>query len=538
MTTSLYRVLGSAAGLMCLAAPQQPSSASQRAEPGQAASAQSDVPAARRGMPAARTGVGSGGAASRQVGTPALSALPQPTSEPQLLRADEDPLIRFLTSSDPAAPFRMEVSSAVETHPRVEESIAAEQEAQGVRSEVRAGLFPQVDVNLTSERSIGREFSNDPDNIIERSRPDRRTDGVVSASQLLYDFGATTNRIKSANAGIEGAEAQIEVTAIQTALQAITAYYDLFGYGKLAELSEGYVARHKSILADTEFRVRQGYGPAADLARVESYVASAEAFVGRYQRQLASARARYAEVFGSPPPARLARPTPPAQIYASYEAAVAASRSAPALAAAEAQAESARQAWRASRAEQLPRVTANLDASKYDVYDRWNADYDVRARVVLRHRILGFGSISSRTDQALARYRQSEFAAEQAGNEVGRDAGIAYRDVQVLEDQVEALKTAYFASRRTRDLFVEQFRVARGSLLELLRAEQDYFQAAANYLEGVIELDVARYVLLARTGALLEDLGVRLQTEQPPSNEPWTPPLRSPAVGPRAVPHG
>ncbi len=52
--------------------------------------------------------------------------------------------------------------------------------------------------------------------------------------------------------------------------------------------------------------------------------------------------------------------------------------------------------------------------------------------------------------------------------------------------------------------------MSRGTLIELLRAEQDYFAAAAQYLQGNIELDVARFTLLARTGEILPVAGVKL----------------------------
>ena len=55
-------------------------------------------------------------------------------------------------------------------------------------------------------------------------------------------------------------------------------------------------------------------------------------------------------------------------------------------------------------------------------------------------------------------------------------------------------------------MIAERFRVARGSLFDLLAAEQSYFETAANYLQAITDLDTARYVLLARTGGLADIL--------------------------------
>ena len=62
---------------------------------------------------------------------------------------------------------------------------------------------------------------------------------------------------------------------------------------------------------------------------------------------------------------------------------------------------------------------------------------------------------------------------------------------------------AYRANRIARDTMAEQVRLSRGSLIDLLRAEEDYFGAARALLQGHIERDIAHYTLLARTGELL-----------------------------------
>ena len=89
-----------------------------------------------------------------------------------------------------------------------------------------------------------------------------------------------------------------------------------------------------------------------------------------------------------------------------------------------------------------------------------------------------------------------------------RDARIALADVGALQDSEDALASAYLASRMSRDVLTERFRVSRGTLFDVLTAESNYFGVAARYVQSVIELDTARYTLLARTGKLLEVLAI------------------------------
>lgn len=437
-----------------------------------------------------------------------IATLPGPSGAPQSIDPTADPLLNFLKRADATTDFTVLVGTAIEKHPSVQEAINVQREARQVRSEVRAGLLPRVDAQLNGDYSLARNFeSNDPDNIIERSRPRTRTDANLTAEQLLLDFGATGARIRAASARIAVAEAEVRRVANDAGLRSVAAYYDVLAYQTLADIGQAFIQRHRDILADTRLRFEQGYGAGGDVARVESYLASAEGTVARFDRQLASARARYLEAFGVPAPARLTRPAPPASAASSAEQAVALSEKSPEVTAAKARETSAEREWRAARADRLPRVTGVVDATQYDVLDAGD-DYDVRGRVVLRHSLFAGGRTSARANQALARYRQAEFAADRVVSEAGRDADIAFEDVRVLERQAATLERAYIANRRTRDLFVEQFKVSRGTLLDVLQAEQDYFEAATAYLQGATELDVARHVLLDRTGELLGHFNV------------------------------
>jgi len=80
--------------------------------------------------------------------------------------------------------------------------------------------------------------------------------------------------------------------------------------------------------------------------------------------------------------------------------------------------------------------------------------------------------------------------------------------VRALEQQLEALEAAYIASRRSRDVLVERFLASRGTLFDVVAAEDAYFESAASYIQALSELDAARYVLLSRTGGLLAALGI------------------------------
>lgn len=80
---------------------------------------------------------------------------------------------------------------------------------------------------------------------------------------------------------------------------------------------------------------------------------------------------------------------------------------------------------------------------------------------------------------------------------------------------MSAFEESYLAARISRDGVAERFRVARGSVFDVLNSEEELFQAAVSYLQGLSELDTNRYVLLARTGGLLNCLQIDVAAGDP-----------------------
>ena len=178
--------------------------------------------------------------------------------------------------------------------------------------------------------------------------------------------------------------------------------------------------------------------------------------------------------------------------------------SAPIVRAARADADAAARDAEAVRADLFPTVSASIEAGRYGVFET-DIDYDVRARLNVRLRLFGGGD--ARADQAAARAMADGARADRIRQEALRDIRVAASDVRALEEQLTALRNSYVAAKISRDVLVERFRVARGSLFDVLSAEDAYFATATAYVQAIVDLDIARYVLLARTGQLLPALG-------------------------------
>ena len=309
-----------------------------------------------------------------------------------------------------------------------------------------------------------------------------------------------------------GAQASVEDTATRLALQAVSAWYNVYGYRTLVRLSEAFADSQRELRGSIETRIRQGAAAAGDIAQVDSYIASSAAQLADFRRQLASAEAQYVAVIGEPAPADLSRAPVPALGGITAATLSGETDRLPLVRAARLGVQAARADVRALQGDRLPQLSAGIDAGRYGIIET-SRDYDVRGSVTLSMRI--GGGIDQRIGQARARASGADARLRRTQIEVRRDAEIALADVSALNDAQGAIQENYLASRRSRDVLAERFRVSRGTLFDLLAADNNYFGVAARFIQTTIELDTARYALLARTGRLLPALNI-----QPAALEP------------------
>ncbi len=440
-------------------------------------------------------------------------ALPGPERDPLHMNISQDPVLSLSEYKVTLTEFRDYIATALANSPVILEAAYSLSEGEAARREARSALFPVIDLSVTENRALVRNFSNDPDSIIERSRGNGRADASASVQQLLFDFGATNRRVEAAAARIEGAKANQARAAEAEALRAIGAWYDVIAYRYMVVLATTFLENQQDLKTALDMRIRQGVSAPVDRARVQSAEASARTQLAAFERQLGDAKARFFETFRVEPSDDMGRaPTLPLS-QLSRENVIANAEHSSAVRAAEANARAARSDAKASRADTLPTLVGGIDAGRYGLLEQGRNDYDVRARITLRHRLLGPGQ--ARADQASARAGAQEARANSVRDQSIKEASTAWSEYEGLRDALAAQRLDYLASRVTRDATIERFRVSRGSLFDVLDSEQRYFNAAASYIRLLSEHDAATYLLLARSDALLPALGIDPQKLRP-----------------------
>lgn len=401
---------------------------------------------------------------------------------------------------DPA--FTSMVRRAVGRHPAFHAQISQLGETNANRRAARSQLYPQLSTQLRGDYVVTRDFDPGTDNVVESLRPREQFTAGISASQLLFDGGTTFQRIKSARARDSEFRFSLQSRINDLAMASLAAYHDLATHQALTVLGDAYIRRHQDILSSVRERVRLGAGARADETQARARLAAAEARVAEIRESTALAEIRYREFFGEDA-GLLVRPSFDRLSVDSREQAIAAAAdNNPEIAVAQARADAQRADYKAAKGSRLPEVRLSVDAVKFDVFETGD-DFDVRAGLNVNYNLFGGGARAAEISAAASRAQREKFNAEQVQLEVSREASIAFERRRGADARLAALATAVIAHDETRDLVLERYRVSRGDLIDVLQAENDYFDAGVNYLTGLASRDMAIYGLMEHTGDLL-----------------------------------
>jgi outer membrane protein, adhesin transport system len=427
-------------------------------------------------------------------------AIPMPSERPQMIAADNDSFLMALAKRAAATDFDVRLNAAATALPVLGERAQDVVAAQAGRDQARSRLFPGLGVDFIGARTITRDLQS-PSTQVENLTPFRRNDVIGSVDQLVTDFGATSARIRAGSASTDAARAELDAARNVALLQLVTSWYDVLWAQAAAALVRSNVKRMQALSDGAQIRFESGVDSGGDVARARSYLAAAQSQAINTDRQLKAASARYFELFGHAP-GTLDRPA------WTGEASSPQGDERPELVSARAQERAANAALDAAKSDRLPRVDARISGSGYDVLRGATPAYDVRAQLTLRQRFSTGGAEAARVAELAARRKSAALAVNRVAAAVDREGQVAVSDVDALSSSLVPLRMAYLDSRRARDLFAEQFRVSRGTLFDVLRAERDLLDAALTLAKTEYDLDVARFTLLARQGGLIERFGM------------------------------
>ncbi len=399
-----------------------------------------------------------------------------------------------------ATTLREAAAAALNSDPRAAALQSAVDAAGAQREMALAGFRP----NVLFSGEIGR-MDLQTDALFPESGARNPNGLTLALSQPLYSGGRNRAQLAAADAGLDASRQRASSETQQLMLEAIAAYLDVLRDRAVLDQAQ---ASHRTLEAantDTGKRFDAGEVTRTDVAQAQARAAESLAALAGAQARVRANEAAFERVTGLAPDALTPIGAPPV-LPASLDEALRWAGESPIVAAAIAQARSARAQVNVASADHLPKVSIDAQANTrdntefgYDRLDTWSA------LLKLSVPIYQGGAVQAHVAQARAQAAQAGYAADDAQRAARQAAIQSWELWQAAQQAVPAYQAQVSAAELALSAVRKELEVGSRTTLDLLDAERERLSAHVNLVSSERDRALAAYRLLAACGHLRLD---------------------------------
>jgi len=398
------------------------------------------------------------------------------------------------------------VTSALKHFPDIRAAQANRRAAAELVDQARGAYFPSADLLL----GTGREETDSPGTRFAGQEAHlNRRESELTVTQLLFDWGATEGQVRRFAERADGANYQVASAGEAVALRAGLAYLEVLRLRGQIAFAEASVAAHERTVRQVDTLVERGAGRRSDLQQAAGRLALAQNQLAQLRGQLTQAEAAYRHVVGEMPGA-LARPELadrlPQNIDRAIEDAVAAH---PTVLVAEREHSAAQADRDSARGRMAPRINLEGGVARNNNIDGVRGLNEERFLMLrLRSNLFRGGSDLARVREAEARVEEASANLGRARNDVERELRQAWASLGANRVRLPDLERHAELSVQVVEAYRAQFGIGQRSLLDVLNAEAELYNARGDALNGQVAVTADEIRVLAGVGTLVSALGV------------------------------
>ncbi len=409
------------------------------------------------------------------------------------------------------------VEKALQYSPRLKELQFNRDAVQHDLDQSRGAYLPSVDLIL----GYGLDQHSDSTTRLDGADPsneewDRRGEASLSLTQKLYDGGETKSRVEVRKSLIGSADHRVHDNAQAIALDAIIAHLDVYRQRELVSLSEMNLKMHQDILGSLQELREAGAGSVADVTQVQGRLARAESSLYATKADLSSANGRYLRIVGMYPQ-DVGYAGMPIDSPVSLEQALQETEHGnPKVLALGKDTEEATARIDLAESAYKPKINLELKTNYRDQVEgdsSWK--YSNEAMVRLRWNLFNGGQDKAGANAAKSRKMQSRSSMMEQLTEALEETNTSWAQLFSSQKQVVAYRSAVDFSKETLESYMQQFNVAQRSLLDVLDAQNEYYQTGGQLVTSAVNRTVASYRLLALSGRLKVSEGTSADNQTP-----------------------
>jgi adhesin transport system outer membrane protein len=407
-----------------------------------------------------------------------------------------------------AETLREAVEQAVRTNPEVLASVNRRFAADAGVKQALGGYFPRIDLNA----GTGRERLDNADSRLRRLSDTTfaQRDAAVTLSQMLFDGFAVKNEVARQMARVDSSAYGVAATAEDLALRTVATYLEVLRRQETVAEAVDNLDAHQRIYKQIRMLSESGVGRRADLDQAESRLALAKANLRQEQSSLRDAEVSYVRLVGAPPRALLIPDSPDKSLPMSESLALdAALNDHPTVKSAEADVAVVSALNSGAKAALSPRLDLELAARRANDIARGSTN-DLSIMLRLRYNFSRGGADLARISETGFQVQEANEVLNRTRRQVQEDVAQAYNANVTARDRLGLLRQYVDASAATRESYAKQFSIGQRTLLDLLNAENEYFNARLAYTTGQYAQLASAFRIFAGMGQLLGQLRISL----------------------------
>lgn len=400
-------------------------------------------------------------------------------------------------------------SLAQERQPQLRAARASTQAAEGRVEQSRSPLLPQLSASGGYQRATTNYLFR-PGGIVRAGLETSWSsvnywESSATLSQLLWDFGQTTDRLGSTQASARATADQERATGQQILLQVRTAFFNAVAYKELLAVAGDTLANQHNHLVQIEGFVQAGTRPPIDLSQAQADFSNAEVQVinarNAYQRsKLLLNQAMGVEGSIDYDVANEALPPQDGEDGALEPLLQSALAARPEIASASEQVKAQQLLIQSARGTYFPSIAANAGVVQGTATGTNYVGWDVAAGVTLTWNLFQGGLTNGTVHEAEANLGYAAAQLEVLRQQVRVDVDQGLLAIRAAKAAQSSSRNALGAARQRLSLAEGRYQNGSGSVIELGDAQIAAANAAAQVVQTDFQLATARAQLLWALG--------------------------------------
>ena len=402
------------------------------------------------------------------------------------------------------------VQSAITSNPEVLQSYHSYLSVVKDKDAAFGRYLPSIDLTT----SIGREDRNDPitrqtSSVVRNSYTRNQTS--ISLKQMIFDGFATRSEVERLDWTSKAKLFELESTSQSIAFDATRAYIDYMRSKALTALAEDNYVAHKIIFEQLKQKAKAGVGKKSDVEQAQSRLSLADYNMTMEGSNLHDVEARFQKVTGQVPPSLIGdigsinKQIPDNAI----DALKVAQNKNPQLIASILDINAQTAVVKNKLSPFMPRVDFRAHSDHGNDLNGYSGNW----RNDVAEIDLSWNLFNGMSDRNLRSKEQELLEAansrrDKTCKDIRLELQVAFNDIKKLKDQANYLDARQISIEKARDAYRKQFEIGQRTLVDLLNAENEVFEAKRLYVNVINDLNVAYAKTNYQMGTLLIELGV------------------------------